>query len=110
MKIQSDDLIEMFYKQLEDNKGLTLEQVSKICKTPFNYFRTKMALHDLPLIKVKYFGKFIAYEKKKKRLLINLQNKFNLGKISKEDYENGKNNLHLYLDKNFKSEGDNIQH
>ena len=102
MKIQSDDLIEEFYKQLEDKKGLSLEQVSRICKAPFNYFRSKMALQELPLIKVKYLGKFIAYEGSVKRLLVNLTNKFNEGKISKENFEIAKNNLLLYLDKNYK--------
>lgn len=108
MRITADDLIEQFYNQMEDKHSLSLEQVTKICKSPFNYFREKMALHELPLIKVKYLGKFMAYRGSILRLLSNLTNKYRLGKMSKESFEDAKNNLHLYLDKNFNNEKTDI--
>ena len=71
--LESNDLIRQYYETIKDKYGLTFDQVERICKAPFWYIKEQMETGILPLILVKYLGKFRVHPTTIYRL-INLNN------------------------------------
>lgn len=78
MYINNDTLVKEFYKTLPTSitNHISLEEVDRVCKSPFHFARYHMRRSQLNSIRLKYFGTFFLYPNKILRLLEN--NDYNL--------------------------------
>jgi hypothetical protein len=100
MKLLNDDLINEFYKTIEDSK-ITIEQAKDICYGPWRFLKEEMENGELCEIRFKYFGTFQVYPGRAKNMLQNLKQKVN--NISTKEYSRIENILTNFLNKNGKN-------
>lgn len=104
MIIETDDLIKEYYDTVKDKYGIDFEHFKMICKVPFVFFKKMMALPDLPIIKVKYFGTFLIWPGTAKTIIEAVTKKFQSGLIGEEEFINQTVNLKRHLDE-YEAEG-----
>jgi len=108
MKLENKDLIEEFYLK-EKNKfpDLSLEDFKEVCFGPWRFLKAEMENGNLSEVRFKYFGTFQVYEGRVKHLLHNLNIRYSLNKIGKEDYLKRKAVLENYLNKKQNGQNNN---
>lgn len=87
--IETDDIIKQYY-QSDTNPypDIPFEVFEAICKSSFWFFNKSMAREDLPIVHIKYLGKFVVLSTTIKQLLANNNSDFfKKGIITKEQYE-----------------------
>lgn len=98
MKLSSQELVEEFYESIkEEYPDLTFEQVKDVCYGPWRYLRTEMEAGHLPVVRFKYFGKFLVNEGTAKGKLRELEEDYKAGKFTDERYIELKTMLVNYL-------------
>lgn len=101
MTIQVDKLIKEFYTSIKEKyPDLTLDEVEVMCKQFFYYIRSCMQDDSMPLIHIKYLGKFIVYPGKVRTLLKNQITALNRGTITQEQFEERSKTFINYLKEN----------
>lgn len=83
---ESDDLISEYYEQVKDKYNISLDHFKIVCKVPFLFFQKMMAHPDLPIIKIKYFGRFLIFPSTAKGIIKAQTEKFNRGEISEQEF------------------------
>lgn len=93
-----DKLIAEYYDRVKHKYDLDLDNFSDICKAPFIFFRKMIEQPTLPIIKIKYFGKFLIYSNSAKRMIKNLEVMKDNNQIDEETFINSIANLkrHIY--------------
>lgn len=82
---RSDDLIFEFAQTiLEENPGLTPDDIYAICRSPFKAVTTQMKSGGLKDVRIKYLGNFMVFPGRVKGVLTNVQKGFNKQKVSPE--------------------------
>ena len=100
MKLLHSELIQEYYESIQEQyPGLTLQQCNEICSAPFIEVRKGIESGDLPTIRLKFFGTFIAYPKRVKGILKNLENLFKNHRVSPAVYFKKKEQLEKFLNK-----------
>lgn len=95
---ETDDLISEYFNEEANQYGLSLEHVKLICKVPFYYFKKAMALAELPIIHIKYFGKFLIFPSKAKGIIRAITEKFQREEITEEEFVRNTVNLKKHID------------
>lgn len=109
MRILHPELIEEYFELIrEQYPGLSLQQCNEICSAPFIEVRKGIESGDLPTIRLKFFGTFIAYPKRVKGILKNYENLFKNYKITPSTYFKKKEQLEKFLNKNKDESKNNI--
>lgn len=98
MAEEVDDMIKEYFEEKGYVYGVEFEHFSIICKTPFLFFRKMMELIELPLIKIKYLGKFLIYPGTIKSIHKAVTAQFERGEITAEEYQAKTINLKLHED------------
>lgn len=100
MKLNHPELIQEYFESIQDQyPGLTLQQCNEICSAPFVEVRKGIESGELPTIRLKFFGTFIAYPKRVKGILKNLENLFKNHRVSPGVYFKKKEQLERFLNK-----------
>ena len=100
MKITHPDLIEEYYNRIKEiYPEITLEQCNEICSAPFIETRKGIESGELPTIRLKYFGTFVAYPKRVKAILKQYEKLFKNHKVTPNFYFKKKEMLEKYLNK-----------
>ena len=100
MKILHPDLVQEFYDSIkEEYPDLTLHKCNEIVSGPFIEVRKAIESGELPTIRLKYFGTFVAYPKRVKGILKQYENLFKEHKITPLNYFKKKEQLEKYLAK-----------
>jgi hypothetical protein len=100
MKLTHPELIQEYFESIQEQyPGLTLQQCDAICSAPFMEVRKGIESGELPTIRLKFFGTFIAYPKRVKGILKNLENLFKNHKVSPGVYFKKKEQLEKFLNK-----------
>lgn len=98
MKIDNPELIQKFYEQNKDKYGhLSLEQVKACAFTPYVYARKEIESGRLPVIRLKYLGTFLVYEKRASKMLETLKAAFSELRIDAKKYFETKAMLENFL-------------
>jgi hypothetical protein len=100
MKLNHPELIQEYFESIQEQyPGLTLQQCNEICSAPFVEVRKGIESGELPTIRLKFFGTFIAYPKRVKGILKNLENLFKNHRVSPGIYFKKKEQLEKFLNK-----------
>jgi hypothetical protein len=100
MKLTHSELIQEYFESIrEQYPDLTLQQCDEICSAPFMEARKGIESGELPTIRLKFFGTFIAYPKRVKGILKNFERLFKNHKISPSNYFKKKEQLEKFLNK-----------
>jgi hypothetical protein len=100
MKLNHPELIQEYFESIQEQyPGLTLQQCNEICSAPFVEVRKGIESGELPTIRLKFFGTFIAYPKRVKGILKNLENLFKNHRVSPGVYFKKKEQLERFLNK-----------
>ena len=100
MKLNHPELIQEYVESIQEQyPGLTLQQCNEICSAPFVEVRKGIESGELPTIRLKFFGTFIAYPKRVKGILKNLENLFKNHRVSPGIYFKKKEQLEKFLNK-----------
>lgn len=98
MKIKNKELLEEFYdNNISNFPGLTLEQVSEICQTPFRYLRKCIEGEDIVEIRLKYLGSFQVFPGRAKNVLFNLKERLKFHKIDPQEYKRVSTKIENFL-------------
>jgi hypothetical protein len=109
MKLTHSELIQEYFESIrEQHPGLTLQQCEDICSAPFVEARKGIESGELPTIRLKFFGTFIAYPKRVKGILRNLENLFKNHRVSPGVYFKKKEQLERFLNKSKNESKNNI--
>lgn len=85
--IEHDKLIKEYYESVKDKyPHVDIDKFTAICKAPFHYIAKQMARMDMPIIHIKYFGKFIVFSSYIKKLLRKLEDRKKFGVVSSANY------------------------
>lgn len=95
---ETDDLISEYFEREAHKYGLPLEHVKLICKVPFYYFKKAMALAELPIIHIKYFGKFLIFPSKAKGIIRAVTEMFQRQELTEEEFIKRTTNLQKHID------------
>ncbi len=100
MRLENKELIEEFYKQINDQyPDLTFEQIREAAFIPWLFVKREMESGELPKIRLKYFGSFQVYKERARKMLYNLKDRFKFHKINAEQYFKYKQMIENYLNK-----------
>jgi hypothetical protein len=100
MRLNHSELIQEYFESIrEQYPNLTQHQCNEICSAPFIEVRKGIESGDLPTIRLKFFGTFIAYPKRVKGILKNLENLFKNHRVSPGVYFKKKEQLEKFLNK-----------
>ena len=100
MKLTHPELIQEYFESIQEQyPGLTLQKCDEICSASFIEVRKGIESGELPTIRLKFFGTFIAYPKRVKGILKNLENLFKNHKVSPSVYFKKKEQLEKFLNK-----------
>lgn len=100
MKLNHIDLITEYYSSIQkEYPDLSLEHCNEICSTPFLHTRKAIELGELPTIRLKFFGTFIAYPKRVKGILKQYEKMFKEHRITPQIYFKKKEQLEKFLSK-----------
>lgn len=100
MKLLPSELIEEYFESIRDqHPDLTKEQCSDICFGPFIETRKKIESGELPTIRLKFLGTFVAYPKRVKAILNQYEKMFKEHRITPFNYFKKKEQLEKYLNK-----------
>jgi hypothetical protein len=100
MRLLHPDLIEEYYNSIKEQyPDLTLQQCNEVCSAPFIEVRKGIESGNLPTVRLKFFGTFIAYPKRVKGILKNLENLFKNHRVSPGVYFKKKEQLEKFLNK-----------
>lgn len=80
-----DTVIDQYY-EIVKNKYPNIDKIEfiKICKNPFHFIANQMARPDMPVILIKYFGKFVVLSTRIKYIIIDNNNRLRNGWRSPE--------------------------
>jgi hypothetical protein len=93
-----DSAVKEYWETVKDKyPELTFEEVELICKSPFKAIREWIRDMSLPLISVKYLGKFRVFPGKIRSLIKENEGCIKHGVITQERYETRKAFLDNYL-------------
>lgn len=96
--IEFDRLIEEYYEKVKDKyPDISLESFTKLCKAPFWFFNKSMGKATMPTIVIKYIGKLTILPSKIKKLIIENNFRFKMGRISEEEFKERETNLNIIL-------------
>lgn len=99
MKLENQELVQKFYEENKEKYGhLTFQQVKECCVTPYLYTRKEIESGRLPVIRLKYFGTFLVYNKRAVKMLETLKVAFSELKIDAAKYFKNKAMLENFLD------------
>lgn len=102
-KLNNDELLHEFYAKHGHNyPDLNLEDFKNVVFSPWAALRESMASGDLETYRLKYFGTFQVYQGRAKKMLYNLEQRYRLHKIDREQYKKLKSMLTKFLNKNGK--------
>ena len=100
MKLEHQELLKEFYDNISPHfPGLTLQQLNKICCSPFFHLKKMMEKDEFNYMRLQYFGSFIVYPGKAKHKLKVIDKFLAEGILSKEDYDRFKKMYTDYLEK-----------
>lgn len=93
--LETDDLIKLYYARVKERcPGVDFEHFTNICKSVFRYVKSRMESPDLPVINVKYIGKFRVTSAKIKLLLDDLERTYKSGRqfapLTEEEFQQRK--------------------
>lgn len=96
--LETNDTIRAYYEIVKDKyPDIPYSQFEAICKNPFRFFKNKIETDSMPIIAIKYFGKFKVYPSKIKTIIKELNIKKKFGTISEERYNKIKGDLEQRL-------------
>jgi len=99
MRLKNQDLMKEFYtRNLSKYPELTVEQVSAICYTPFQFLRNCIEGDEIVEVRLKYFGSFQVFPGRAKNYLYNLKERLKNHKIEEQVY----NRLSVMIEKYLK--------
>jgi hypothetical protein len=102
--LEAEDWIKEYAKEVQQKyPDLSLEQISRICKHPFNFAREKMKTETLPEIRIKYLGTFKVTLSKAGKKLEQMRKMVENGTMHAEKYEHYKKLLTNFIDRHGKS-------
>ena len=108
MKLLHPELVEEYYKSIKkDHPTITLEQCNEICSAPFLEARNNIQSGELPTIRLKFFGTFVATPNMIKAMLKTYEKMFKEHRICPQNYFLKKNMLEKSLTKKEKHESKN---
>lgn len=88
MRLKNQDLMSEFYdKMISQFPGLTLEEFTAICHTPFQFARNCIEGDEIVEIRLKYLGSFQVYPGRAKNYLYNLKERLKYNKIEPHLYK-----------------------
>lgn len=86
--LEQDDSIRQYYEQIKDKyPDLTFDQIRDMCKASFWFIKTQIERDDLPIIMVKYFGKFRVTKAKIKEMIDKNIMQRMYERVTQEEYE-----------------------
>lgn len=97
MTVEVDDGIKEYFEEVKDKYNIPFDHFSMICKAPFLFFRKMMELPELPIINIKYLGKFIIQAGQAKKIINALNRQLSSGVITKEQFDRRTYNLKLHI-------------
>lgn len=99
MKINSEKLIEEFYKRHKNQffSDLSFEQVKEICLHQWNFVKQEIESGELPSIRLKYIGIFKVHKGRAKNMYDKLDERYDKGSINKKQYDKFKTMLTKFL-------------
>lgn len=98
--IPTSELFNEFYKQIKEQyPQYTKEQVFQAVCYPYKHAFRTMEDGDLDAIRIKYLGIFQVRVKRAENLLMNMQERFRCGQISKKLFDKRKEVLERYIKK-----------
>ena len=96
--VTHEEAIKGYYEQVKHKyPDISYEDFRVICRTPFDFIKQMIKSCTLPVIMVKYLGKFVPAPSRVKSQLKFEERTFNLGIITEEEYQFRKNYLENYL-------------
>lgn len=99
-RIDSPTLLKEFYEKNKDNyPHISLEQMKECCSTQFLYVRKQIEGGELPVIRLKYFGTFVVFQKRAIHMKKVLEDGFKRLLIEPKYYFTKKEMLEKFLTK-----------
>lgn len=104
--LETEDLLKEFYVTNKEEllKDLSYAQTKEICFGPWEFLKKVFESSELPVVRFKYFGKFIARPKKIKSILAKNKIQLSKGLITEVRYQHVKNMVETYLEKYYEKE------
>lgn len=84
-------LIEEFYEKNPQYHFLSLKEFNTICKAPFEY--VKECFHRAEDVRLKYLGNFSIVESRKKKMIIDFNERLEKGFITQQEYNERLKNI-----------------
>lgn len=76
--LETEPLIKLYYEQVKDKyPTIDIEAFTLICKSPFRFIKSQMERTDMPIIFIKYFGKWAVRPFTLKKKLDKLELSYN---------------------------------
>lgn len=98
MKLENPELMSEYFESIKEKyPDLTLEQVKEICPAPFEFLRKEIESGELPVIRLKYFGTFLVYEKRARSILERMKIQFQDLKLDAQVFFKKKEILDKFL-------------
>lgn len=100
MRYGAEDILKDFKRESlpEEYKDLTLNDLRRICFTPFLFLRKIMQSNVLTEIRFKYLGVFLVSSRKAKTNLDKAEIRYAKGLITQEEFYEIKNMVDNYFD------------
>ena len=99
MKLTSQILISKFAEHIQQKyPDLNNQQIKEICTSELEHVKDKMSGGKLPVIRLKYFGTFLARPGRVRAIKDNLKIRFDKGNMNTEDYFEMRDNLENYAE------------
>jgi len=100
MRYEAEDILKDFKREAlpEKYKDLSLNDLRRICFTPFFFLRKVMQSNVLTEIRFKYLGVFLVSSRKAKTLLEKAGIRYAKGLITEEEFHVIKNMVDNYFD------------
>ena len=91
--LNNEKILKEFYEEIKNKHNISIEELKKICDTPWKYLKNKIESGDLTSVRFKFFGVFLIKEKRLQMLLANLDKQLKNKSITLEEYNYYKNIL-----------------
>jgi len=101
MLIEQDRAIELYWNQVKANyPDMNYEDFYFICKYPSRFIKACIRNTEfLPIIHIKYLGKFRIYPSKLKKFLVEEVEMLQKGILTQEEFDHNQKFLKAYLSK-----------
>lgn len=100
MRIKNQELMSEFYdRMLPIYPELTLEQMTEICYTQYQFLRNCIEGDDIVEIRLKYLGSFQVFPGRAKNYLYNMKERLRYRKIEPHVFQRVSGMINRYLNK-----------